>query len=461
MTIDQADASESLPEMTEILDQSDLADRAGRLVAAARRAGADAADAVCVRGISLGVEVRLGKIEETRRSEGDDFTLRVFVGKRTAHVSANVLTDPAELADRAVAMARVAPEDRFAGLADPERLAAAFPDLDLLDAAIPTAAELTEMALAAEDAARAVPGVTNSGGASAGWSLGGLVLATSHGFAGSTLASGFGVSASAIAGAGTLMERDYDHESKIHRADLSDPAAIGRKAGERAVRRLNPRKVPSGRATVVYDPRVASSLIGHLSGAVNGASIARKTSFLRNKLGQQIFSSAVHITDDPTRKRGLGSRPFDGEGVAGEPLDVVRDGVLQTWFLDSATARELGLQTNGRASRGGGNPSPGSTNLTLLPGVETPEEMIRDIGSGLYVTELIGHGASIVTGDYSRGAAGFIIENGEIGHPVSEITIAGNLADMFREVRAANDLVYRYSVNAPTVAVPGLTVAGR
>jgi PmbA protein len=446
--------------MTEILDQSDLTERAERLVAAAKRAGADAADAVCVRGMSLGVEVRLGKIEETRRSEGDDFTLRVFVGKRTAHVSANVLTDPRELAERAVAMARVAPEDRFAGLAARDRLATEFPDLDLLDPTIPSAAELTEAALAAEDAMRAVPGVTNSGGASAGWSLGGIVLATSHGFAGASLSSGFGVSASAIAGEGTAMERDYDYESRLHRADLPDPAAIGRKAGERAVRRLNPRKLPSGRVTVVYDPRVAAGLLGHLSGAVNGSAIARKTSFLRDKLGQQIFSPAIRITDDPRRKRGTASRPFDAEGVSGQPFDLVADGVLRTWFLDSATARELGLETNGRASRGGGNPTPGSTNLTLLPGEHTPEAMIRDIGSGLYVTELIGHGASTVTGDYSRGAAGFVIDNGEIGYPVSEITIAGNLADMFRELTAANDLVYRHAVNAPTVAIAGLTVAG-
>jgi PmbA protein len=447
--------------MTEILDQSDLTERAGRLVAAARSAGADAADAVCVRGISLGVEVRLGKVEETRRAEGDDFTLRVFVGKRTAHVSANVLSDPGELAARAVAMARVAPEDRFAGLAESDRLAKEFPNLDLLDPAIPSAAELTGMALAAEDAMRAVPGVTNSSGASAGWSLGGLVLVTSHGFAGSALSSGYGVSAGAIAGTGTSMERDYESESRIHRADLSDPAAIGRKAGERAVKRVNPRQVPSGRTTVVYDPRVATGLVGHLSGAINGASIARKTSFLRDKLGQKIFSSSINITDDPLRKRGLASRPFDGEGVSGAVLNVIRDGVLQTWFLDSATARELGLQTNGRASRGGGNPSPGSTNLTLLAGDQSPEDLIREVGSGIYVTELIGHGASIVTGDYSRGAAGFAIEAGAIAYPVSEITIAGNLTDIFREMIPANDLEYRRAVNAPTVAVPGLTVAGR
>jgi PmbA protein len=447
--------------MTEILDQSDLTERAGRLVAAAKSAGADAADAVCVRGISLGVEIRLGKVEETRRAEGDDFTLRVFVGNRTANVSANVLSDPGELAERAVAMARVAPEDRFAGLADSDRLTREFPDLDLVDPTIPSAAELTAMALAAEDAMRAVPGVTNSSGASAGWSLGGLVLATSHGFAGSTLSSGYGVSAAAIAGSGTAMERDYESESRIHRADLSDPAAIGRKAGERAVKRVNPRQVPSGRTTVVYDPRIAASLIGHLSGAINGASIARKTSFLRDKLGQKIFSPSINITDDPLRRRGLASRPFDGEGVSGGVLNVIQDGVLQTWFLDSATARELGLQTNGRASRGGGNPSPGSTNLTLLAGEQSPEDLIRAVGNGIYVTELIGHGASIVTGDYSRGAAGFAIENGEIAYPVSEITIAGNLADIFRGMVAADDLEYRRAVNSPTVAVPGLTVAGR
>lgn len=447
--------------MSEILDQSDLTGRAERLVAAAKRAGADAADAVCVRGVSLSVDVRLGKVEETRRAEGDDFTLRVFVGRRTANVSANVLADPAELAERAVAMAKVAPEDRFAGLADSDRLAKDIPDLDLLDTTIPSSAELTEAALAAEDAMRGVPGVTNSSGASAAWSLGGLVLATSHGFAGSTLSSGFMISAAAIAGSGTGMERDYEYDSRIHRADLKDPAEIGRIAGERAVKRLNPRQMPSGRVTVVYDPRIASGLLGHLSGAVNGASIARKTSFLRERLGQQVFGASIRITDDPVRRRGLASRPFDGEGVAGAPLDVVDAGVLRTWFLDSATARELGLETNGRASRGGGNPSPGSTNLTLMPGESTPEELIRSVGSGLYVTELIGHGASIVTGDYSRGAAGFAIENGEIAYPVSEITIAGNLADIFREITPASDLVYRRAVNAPTVAVAGLTVAGR
>jgi PmbA protein len=447
--------------MTQILDQSDLTDRAARLVEAARKAGADAADTVCVRGIALSVEVRLGRIEETSRAEGDDFTLRAFVGTRSATVSANVLTDPAELAERAVAMAKVAPEDPYAGLADKTRLTRDFPDYDQLDAAIPSAAELTEAALQVEDAARAVPGVSNSGGAGAGWSLGGLVLATSDGFAGAYLTSRFGLSASAIAGEGTGMERDYEAESRAHRADLSAPAEIGRKAGERAVRRLNPRQMPTTKGTVVYDPRISSGLLGHLSGAINGAAIARKTSFLRDKLGQAIFASHIQIDDDPTRQRGLASRPFDGEGLAPRPLDIIRDGVLQTWFLDSATARELGLVSNARAARGGGNPSPGSTNLTLRPGTQTPEELIAAVGSGLYVTELIGHGANTMTGDYSRGAAGFAIRDGKLAEAVSEVTIAGNLADMFLHLTPANDLVYRYATNAPTVAVDGLTIAGR
>lgn len=447
--------------MNEQLDQTDLTERASRLVDAARRAGAEAADAVCIRGTSLSVEVRLGKVEETRRAEGDDFTLRAFVGKRSAAVSANVLTDPSELAKRAVAMARVAPEDPYAGLADAENLARTFPELDLIDSSIPTADELTEAALCAEDACRAVKNVTNSGGASASWRLGGLVLATSHGFSGAYSASRFSLSASAIAGTGTGMERDYEVEGRIHKDDLPDPAEIGRKAGERAVKRVDPRQMTTGTGVVIYDPRVATGLIGHLAGAANGAAIARGTSFLRDRLGTPVFSSGIRVSDDPLRKRGLASRPFDGEGVAAAPLDLVEDGVLATWILDSASARELGLVTNGRASRGSSNTTPGTTNLTLAPGTLSPEALIAEAGNGLYVTELIGHGANLMTGDYSRGAAGYAIENGVLAYPVSEITIAGNLADMFKRMKPADDLVYRSAVNAPTVAVEGLMIAGR
>jgi len=447
--------------MTALLDQTDLVDRAARLVEAARRAGADAADAVSVRSVSQSVDVRLGKVEETNRAEGADFSLRVFVGKRNASVSANVLTDPAALAERAVAMAKVAPEDPFAGLAELARLAKRFPELDLLDETIPTGDSLTDAARAAEDAARAVKGVTNSGGGSAGWSLAGLVLATSSGFSGSYLVSRFGISAMAIAGEGTGMERDYESSTKTHRADLKTPEWVGAEAGKRAVARLNPGKPETGRGTVVFDRRVSAGLVGHIAGGANGAAIARKTSFLLKSLGAQILPKGVRITDDPFRRRGLGSRPFDGEGVAAEPFALIDDGVLTRWFLDSATGRELGLETNGRASRGGGNPSPGSTNLTLEPGTLTPEQLIAEAGDGVYVTDLIGQGVNMITGDYSRGAAGIRIVGGKLGEPVSEITIAGNLRDMYPRLRVANDLEFRYAVNAPTVAIEGMTIAGR
>jgi PmbA protein len=434
------------------------------LVETARRAGADTADAVAVIDTSLSAQVRLGKLEETQRSEETELGLRVFVGRRQAVVSTS---DPRErgftaLAERAVAMARVAPEDPYAGLAPPERLARQVPDLALFDPSTPPAADaLVERALAAEDAARAVPGVSNSGGASAGFGVGGLVLATSEGFVGSYRASMHSVSVSAIAGQGTEMERDYDFAMARHLADLEPADIVGRRAGERAVRRLHPRKVETRRATVVYDARVASSLIGHLAGAANGVSVARGTSFLKDRLGERLFGAGIRITDEPGRPRGLASRPFDAEGVAAAPLALVEDGVLAAWVLDTASARELGLETTGHARRGAGStPSPGITNLTLMPGEVSPEELLRDVHEGLYVTELIGSGANLVTGDYSRGAAGFWIENGALAQPVSEITVAGTLPEMFRAMVPANDLVYRRAVNAPTVAVEGMTIAG-
>lgn len=446
--------------MTDILDQTSSRDRADALVRAALKAGADAADAVAVRGASLSVGVRLGKLEDTQRAEGDDFGLRVFIGKRHASVSANAFNDPAELAERAVAMAKIAPEDPFAGLAPADRLATAFADLDLLDPVPVSSERLIALAMEAEDAARAVSGVTNSGGSGASWSVGGLVLVTSHGFSGAYLGSRHSISATAIAGEGTGMERDWESSSKIHAADLDAAAEIGRKAGERAVRRVAPRKVPSGTATVIYDPRASGGLVGHLASAINGASIARKTSFLKDKLGQQVFARGIQISDDPTRRRGLGSRPFDGEGLTGDVLNVIEDGVLTTWFLDSSTARELGLQSNARASRGVGSPHPSSTNLTLHAGTISRADMIKSVNSGLYITDMIGSGVNGVTGDYSRGCSGFWIENGELTYPVSEITIAGNLKDMFQRIVPADDLVYRYGTNAPTVLIEGLTIAG-
>ncbi|HOV05388.1 MAG TPA: TldD/PmbA family protein [Hyphomicrobiales bacterium] len=448
--------------MTEPFDQSELMAKAEALVAAARAAGADAADAVALRSVSLAVEVRLGKVEETERAEGDSIGLRVFVGRRPATVSTNTAEDPRALAERAVAMAKVAPEDAYAGLADPALLIDKIPDLDLVDNSAPDAQDLTEAALAAEEAALAVAGVSNSGGASASWRLGGMVLATSSGFAGRFLASAHGISATALAGSGTAMERDYDYSSARHRGDLADPAAIGRLAGERAVKRLDPRKVQSRTATVVFEPRTAGSLVSHLASAANGASVARGTSFLKDRRGGKVFRDGVTIVDDPLRRRGLRSAPFDGEGVAGHAMEIVADGVLAEWLLDSATARELQLSTNGRARRGtAGAPSPGTSNLYMKPGRRSPAEIIGEIEAGLYVTDLIGHGVDLVTGDYSRGVAGFWIENGEITYAVSEITVAGNLADMFARLEPASDLEFRYGVDAPTIAIEGMTIAGQ
>jgi PmbA protein len=449
--------------MSSLFDQSALLRLGEQLVEAARHAGADAADAVAVRGISQSVEVREGSVEESERSEGDNIGLRVFVGRRQAVVSTNDLSGEGvdNLAERAVAMARVAPEDRFAGLAEPELLAHDIPDLDLLDPELPSVEQLEQMARTAESAGLAVKGVSKSGGASASAGIGGMVLVTSSGFRGSYLGSNHNIGMQAIAGDGTAMERDYDYSSALHSADLESAEAIGRSAGERAVKRLNPRKVSTRRVPVVFDPRIAGSLLGHLAAAANGAAVARKTSFLRDKLSAQLFSSGINIIDDPLRVRGLRSHPFDAEGVAGTRRAIVAGGTLTTWFLDCATARELGLRTTGHAQRGvSSTPAPGATNLHLEPGAATRDALIADIAEGFYVTDLIGMGANIVTGDYSRGAAGFWIENGELTYPVSEVTIAGHMLEIFRTLTPANDLLFRYGVNAPTVRVEGLVVAG-
>jgi PmbA protein len=449
--------------MTSLLDQSALTDLAERLVGAARRAGADAADAIAVRSVSLAVEVREGATEESERSEGDDVGLRVFVGRRQAVVSTNdVKADVGELAARAVAMARVAPEDPFAGLADAGELEREIPDLDLLDPDLPSVALLEERAKRAEAAGLAVKGVTKSGGASASAGIGGMVLVTSAGFRGAYLNSGQSVSMTAIAGEGTGMERDYDYSSALHGSDLEQPEKVGRIAGERTVERLNPRKVETKRVPVIFDRRAAGSLVSHLASAINGTAVARKTSFLKDKLGERLFRAGIGVIDDPRRKRGLRSRPFDAEGVATRRLAVIEDGVLKSWFLDCATARELGLKTTGHAQRGiSSTPSPGPSNLHLAAGSATPEALMADLAEGFYVTDLIGMGVNGVTGDYSRGASGFWIEDGKRSYPVSEVTIAGNLIDIFRALTPANDLEFRFGTNAPTVRLEGLTVAGR
>jgi PmbA protein len=446
--------------MNEAPDAAKLTDRVAALVEAAKAAGADAADAVAVRGRSTSVSVRLGKVEGTEASESDDVSLRVFIGQRVASVSATAASDPKTLAERAVAMAKVSPEDPYQGLADASLLASKIRDLDLFDPTAVSAEKLKEDALAAEEAALAVPGVTNSSGSSASAGLGGLVLATSHGFLGHYVGTRFSRSASVIAGEGTGMERDYEFSSRQHFVDLDSPQWVGSRAAERAVRRLNARKAKTGPVNVVFDPRVARGIASHLAGAINGASVARKTSFLRDMMGKQVAAAAITVIDEPLRVRGQASRPFDGEGVEGQKLTMVEKGVLRHWFLSTSAAKELGLKTNGRGSRSGSSVSPSSTNLSIEPGEKTPEELIASLKTGFYASEVFGQGVNMITGEYSRGASGFWIENGELAYPVSEVTIASNLKDMFLNMVPASDLDRNFATAAPTLLIEGMTLAG-
>ena len=423
----------------------------------ARAAGADTAEAAVSGSTSLSVSRRLGETEHLERSERRGLELTVYVGRRSATVSTTELaaSNFRALAERAVAMAKVVPEDPYGGLADEAQTVDAAP-LELADRSEPTVEMLTARAAAAEDAARAVPGITNSEGAEAGYSRYEFTLATSAGFSGGYARTGHSVSATALAGAGTDMQRDYDYHSATFLADLEDPASIGRRAAERAIARLNPRRPATAKLPVVYDPRVAGGLIGHMAGAISGASIARGTSFLKESLGQAIFAPGIHIHDEPRRLRGPRSKPFDAEGVPTANMTLVQDGVLLTWLLDSRSARQLGLRTNGRSNGG----SPGLTNAYMAPGKLTPAELMADITQGFYVTELLGMGVSGLTGDYSRGAAGFMIRDGALAEPVAEITIAGNLKEMFLHLTPANDLRFRRAVDSPTLRVDGMTMAG-
>ena len=446
-----------------MLEPAAARDKAVSLVELARRKGAGAADAAYVGDRSQGVSVRLGKLEDVHRSEGEEIGLRVFVGTRSATIaSSDLSTDAMEvLVDRALAMAAEAPADKFSGLAPEELLfRGEAADLDLDDGGDPDPALLRERALAAEDEARSVDGVSNSNGGSASASASTFAFATSHGFAGATRATGYSNSVSVVAGEGSTMQRDYAWHSARHLSDVEAPEAIGRRAAERAVARLNPVSIKPGAMPVLFDPRVATTLLGHFVGAISGSSIARQASFLLDALGTQVFAAGVTVHDDPFRRRGLRSRSFDGEGLPVKPMDLVKDGVLTTWLAESASARQLGIAPTGHAVRGvSGAPGAGPSNLYIQAGTRSREEMIADVRQGILVTELIGQGVNGVTGDYSRGAAGFLITEGEIGPAVAEITIASNLKQMFATLEPANDLRFRRGIDSPTLLVPEMTVA--
>ncbi|MFV2091481.1 MAG: TldD/PmbA family protein [Hyphomicrobiales bacterium] len=429
----------------------------------AKTLGASAADVVAVVSRSVGATSRLGAIEDVERAEASDLGVRVFAGHGQAMVSTNDLSAAAvaRLVERAVDMARAAPEDPFAGLADPGLLVAQWPDLDLFDDATPDADALFDMALEAEDAARAAPGITNSLGASAGASASRFVLLTSSGFSGGYASSRFSVSAAVVAGEGTAMERDYDYHASRHLAELRPPGDIGRRAAPRTLQRVGGTKPETCTATVLFEPRTARSLVGHFAGAINGRSIARGSSFLKDAMDSAVFSATINIVDQPHRLRGPASRPFDAEGLATTQRFLVQDGRLTSWLLDCASARQLDLTPTGHASRGiGSPPSPSSSNLSLCAGEISQSDLLKQIDNGFFITDLIGMGVNPVTGDYSRGASGFRIRNGQIAEAVNEFTIAGNLAQMFSGLVPASDLTHDHATEAPSVAIEGMTIAG-
>ncbi|AKS47587.1 PmbA protein [Octadecabacter temperatus] len=443
-----------------------LADLTHRLIDAAKAAGADSADAVAVAGTSVSIDVRNSVLEQAERSESTDIGLRVFVGHRSANVSASDTSDRTveEMAARAVAMANEAPEDPHAGIADADQLATDIDAtrLDLVDAGDePDPKWLEEQARIAEAAAMAVDGVAQVQSTSATYGRRQAHLAASNGFSGGSESTGHSLSSVAISGSGTGMERDYDFDSRIHLSDMRDAAKIGRIAGERAVARHGARKPKTGTYPVLFDERIASSLIGHLLAASNGAMIARGSSWLLGKDGKQVLPKGMNLIETPHRARVAGSRLFDGEGLPTSERKIIDDGVLTGWTMDLATARKLGLQSTGSASRGtSGPPSPSVSHLTLTQGDQSPAEIIKDMGTGLLITSMIGSTINPNTGDYSRGASGFWIENGEISYPVNECTVAGNLHDMLARIIPANDARTHFSRVIPSLMIDGMTLAG-
>jgi PmbA protein len=430
----------------------------------ARRAGAEAADALIYNAVSSGVSWRLGNLEDVERSEGRDLGLRILVGKRQASVSTTDISKASlkELVVRCAAMAKAAPEDPYCGLAPQERLAKApFPDLDLGDFEEPSTETLKARARDCEKAALDIDGIVNSSGASASYGEGRKWFATTGGFYGANGGARHTISVSVLAQDANGMERDYDYDAKTHFADMRGPEAIGRRAGERAVARLAPRKLKSQTAPVIFEERLSESLLGHLAGAINGAAIARGVSFLKEKRGERIFPKGVNVIDDPFIKRGQASRPFDGEGVAGLKLKIIDDGVLTDWLMNSAHARQLGLETNGRATRGvSGAPGAGSTNFYLEAGAKTLAGLMAEADDGLLLTDMFGPQVNSNTGDYSVGCSGFWFEKGVVAYPVNEITIAGNVLAMYAAIVPADDLEFVGAMNAPSVLAGEMTIAG-
>ncbi len=436
-------------------------------VAEAKKKGAAAADAVIFSSSEVNVRQRLGKLETLERAEARGVGIRVFMegenGLRQATVSTSDMRKEAleTMVDHVVAMAKISPADPHIGLADPSLMVSELVDLDVLDKNEYSEKQLIEMASEAEEAALAVKVVMNSEGADIGYGVSSVAMANSHGLAATYDNSSFSFSASVVAGEGVEMETDYAYSMARHWADLKNATKLGNEAGERAVKKLAPRKVKTCQVPVIFDVRESRSLLRAFEKAILGSSVARGSSFLQDFMGKQVFADGITVVDNPLLKRGAASEPFDGEGVQGKERYLVKDGVLQSWLLDVRSANQLGLQTTGHASRSlSGSPSPASTNLYMENGDVSVADLIGDIESGFYVTDTFGMGVNGVTGDYSQGAAGFWIEKGQIAYPVSEVTIASNLKDMFMRMALANDLEREFGLDAPTIRVEGMTIAG-
>ena len=423
--------------------------------------GADSADIVIARNLSKNIGCRLGKLEEVEQSETQILGLRTFIGNRNAIISTNNLSKESinESIERVIEMTKLAPEDSFVSLV--KDTAENIQDLDLYDDYDLSSNQLKDLALEAENESLKSKKITNSNGASSSQSKTSVYLATTNGFSGGYKKSNFSISCSVIAGNTTDMQTDYDYDSKIHFKDLKDSYALGQKAAENAIAKCNPIKIKTCVSDIVFDPKVSRTIISHFSSLINGSSVVRGSSFLCKSMNKSIFNKGINIVDDPKILKGMASRPFDDEGCDMEKINIIEDGILKSWILDSTTAKQLNLKSNSRASRGMSSPpSPSSTNMFLENGSKSVDEIIRTISDGFYVTDLIGQGVNLITGDYSRGAAGFKIKDGKISFPISEVTIAGNLKDMFSRMIPANDLEFKYSINSPTIFIEGMTVAG-
>lgn len=434
------------------------------LIDYARAAGAEAAEASYATRESISAEVRLGQLEGMEREEARSVALRAFIGKRQAAASSTDLSAAGlkALAERTVAMARAAPEDKFCGLLDERYWARGpVPELEQSDVARPKPEHLLELARACEAASLAIPGVVNSGGGGASMDISTFAYATSAGFEAAEAGTSYSLGTQPIAERGEDMERDYEWRTKRFFVDLPPAEEIGRIAGERAARRLGARKIASQKAAVIFENRLAGRLLSPFFSGISGAAVARGVSFVKDKLGQRIFPQGFRIHEDPFVKRGMGSRWFDGEGGAVKPMTLVEDGVLTTWLLNAAAARQLGLEPNGHASSGhGGPPGVSSANLFVKPGEHDLAGAMREAGKGLFVTDMFSPSLNMNTGDWSVGVAGYWFENGEVAYPVSEVTVAGNLLDIYARLRCGADLDDRGALEIPSLIVDDLAIGG-